>query len=273
MICLHVRGGAGLAPAAGLIRELVRLLGVTHHSPAAAVSRTQTGTTWTLRTKPEDQSGCLQMSWTTSSVSTPSLDEYVWGGGVALEAVLARRAVRATASGYSAALRFAGEAAIGARLWAIEGTGTYGAGLARYLAGRGETALETAQLEHEILGHVPSLAQAAVLSRATAPRASTGFQDPTKPYRVSDPPSSSMTVSAGTSDFGSFGSAMMPTMRATPSRSCQAQAITRDRPVSTPSSSANKARQPGSAETSEDTPSICPDRIAAARARTRSTFG
>ncbi len=45
-------------------------------------------------------------------------------------AVLARRAVRANARGYSAALRFAGEAAGGVRVWAIEGTGSYGAGLA-----------------------------------------------------------------------------------------------------------------------------------------------
>jgi hypothetical protein len=45
MICLRVRGGAGLAPAAGLIRSLSARLGVTHYRPAAAVSRTQTGTT------------------------------------------------------------------------------------------------------------------------------------------------------------------------------------------------------------------------------------
>ena len=57
-------------------------------------------------------------------------------------AVLARRAVRANAHGYASALRFAGEAAGGARFWAIEGTGSYGAGLARYVAGRGETVLE-----------------------------------------------------------------------------------------------------------------------------------
>ena len=50
-------------------------------------------------------------------------------------AVVARRAVRANARGYAEALRFAGEAAGGARVWAIEGTGSYGAGLARYLAG------------------------------------------------------------------------------------------------------------------------------------------
>jgi transposase len=57
-------------------------------------------------------------------------------------AVVARRAVRANARGYAAALRFAGEAPSGTRVWALEGTGSYGAGLARYLAGRGETVLE-----------------------------------------------------------------------------------------------------------------------------------
>ena len=57
-------------------------------------------------------------------------------------AVVARRAVLASARGCAAALRFAREAANGARVWAIEGTGSYGAGLARYLAGGGETVLE-----------------------------------------------------------------------------------------------------------------------------------
>ena len=60
-------------------------------------------------------------------------------------AVLARRALRANAGGYSAALRFAEEAAGGARAWAVEGTGSYGAGLARYLAERGENVLEASR--------------------------------------------------------------------------------------------------------------------------------
>jgi transposase len=60
-------------------------------------------------------------------------------------AVLARRAVRTNARGYLAALRFATERAEGARVWAVEGTGSYGAGLARYLAGRGETVLEVSR--------------------------------------------------------------------------------------------------------------------------------
>ena len=48
-------------------------------------------------------------------------------------AVIAQRSVAATARGYAAALRFAEEFAPGARLWAIEGAGHYGAGLARHL--------------------------------------------------------------------------------------------------------------------------------------------
>jgi hypothetical protein len=39
------QGDAGLAPAAGLIRSLSALWGVTHYSPAAAVSLHQTGVT------------------------------------------------------------------------------------------------------------------------------------------------------------------------------------------------------------------------------------
>jgi len=44
--------------------------------------------------------------------------------------------------GYSAALARAVEWAAGRRAWAIEGTGSYGKGLARYLTGQGERVLE-----------------------------------------------------------------------------------------------------------------------------------
>lgn len=70
-------------------------------------------------------------------------DEHVVAVLVApVGAVVAQRSVQASARGYAAAARFAEEHADGARVWAIEGTGSYGAGLARYLAGRGETVLE-----------------------------------------------------------------------------------------------------------------------------------
>jgi transposase len=74
------------------------------------------------------------------------LDEHVLVAvAAATGAVLARRAVPANARGYAVALQFAEEAAHGARVWAIEGTGSYGAGLSRYLAGRGETVLEVSR--------------------------------------------------------------------------------------------------------------------------------
>jgi transposase len=57
-------------------------------------------------------------------------------------AVVAGEAVRTDARGYRTALRLAARYAPGRRAWAIEGTGSYGAGLARYLAERGETVLE-----------------------------------------------------------------------------------------------------------------------------------
>jgi transposase len=61
-------------------------------------------------------------------------------------AVVAKCSVHASARGYASAYRFALEAAAGARVWAIEGTGSYGAGLVRYLVGRGETVLETSRV-------------------------------------------------------------------------------------------------------------------------------
>ena len=60
-------------------------------------------------------------------------------------AVLAKQAVPANARGYREALRFVEEHADGQRAWAVEGVGHYGAGLARFLAGRGEPVLEVSR--------------------------------------------------------------------------------------------------------------------------------
>lgn len=59
--------------------------------------------------------------------------------------VVAASAVPANARGYRELLRVAAQHAPGRRAWAIEGTGSYGAGLARFLAGRGETVLEVSR--------------------------------------------------------------------------------------------------------------------------------
>jgi transposase len=56
--------------------------------------------------------------------------------------VVARQAVGANRPGYREALCLAERYAPGARAWAIEGAGHYGAGLARYLSERDEAVLE-----------------------------------------------------------------------------------------------------------------------------------
>jgi transposase len=57
-------------------------------------------------------------------------------------AVIAGAAAPATTRGYRELLRVAEQHAPGRRAWAVEGTGSYGAGLGRYLRARGECVLE-----------------------------------------------------------------------------------------------------------------------------------
>lgn len=57
-------------------------------------------------------------------------------------ACLGEELIDANRAGYEAALAFAQARASGRRAWAIEGTGSYGKGLARQLAGAGERVLE-----------------------------------------------------------------------------------------------------------------------------------
>jgi transposase len=57
--------------------------------------------------------------------------------------VVAQRAVAASSRGYAQAIRFADVYAPGARVWAVEGAGHYGAGLVRELSGRGESVIES----------------------------------------------------------------------------------------------------------------------------------
>jgi len=57
-------------------------------------------------------------------------------------AVVGQCSVPANARGYAEAVRFVERHANGARVWAVEGAGHYGAGFARVLSGRGEAVLE-----------------------------------------------------------------------------------------------------------------------------------
>jgi Transposase len=57
--------------------------------------------------------------------------------------------VAASRRGYRQALRLARRHAPGARVWALEGSGSYGAGLARFLGARGERVLEVERPRRE----------------------------------------------------------------------------------------------------------------------------
>src|SRR6266436_766177 len=64
-------------------------------------------------------------------------------------AVLFEAAVAASSDGYAQALQLADQHAPGRRAFAIEGTGSFGAGLTRFLTGRGECVLEVGRLRRE----------------------------------------------------------------------------------------------------------------------------
>jgi transposase len=91
-------------------------------------------------------------------------------------AVVARRAIGASGRGYREAFRFAEQLAVGRRAWAIEGSGSYGAGLARSLSEHGEAVLEisrTPRTERRLAGKDDSLdavriARAALASETLA---------------------------------------------------------------------------------------------------------
>jgi transposase len=85
------------------------------------------------------------MSWTTWSASTRTWTSTSLPSLLRRRERLSRRSVRASTRGYASALRFAIDAGSGARVWAIEGTGSYGAGLSRYLVSHGETVLEASR--------------------------------------------------------------------------------------------------------------------------------
>jgi transposase len=96
-------------------------------------------------------------------------------------AVVAGAAAPTNARGYCELLRVADRYASGRRAWAIEGSGSYGAGLARFLAGRGEVVLEvsrTPRAERRLRGKDDALDAArtarAVLASETLARPRAG---------------------------------------------------------------------------------------------------
>ena len=66
---------------------------------------------------------------------------HVLSGAVVLETTVA-----ASSDGYAQALKLVEVHASGRRAFAVEGTGSFGAGLTRFLTGRGERVLEVSRL-------------------------------------------------------------------------------------------------------------------------------
>ena len=64
-------------------------------------------------------------------------------------AVVFESMILASSEGYAHALRLVEEHAAGRRAFAVEGTGSFGAGLTRFLTGRGERVLEVGRLRRE----------------------------------------------------------------------------------------------------------------------------
>ncbi len=64
-------------------------------------------------------------------------------------AVVFESTIEANSDGYAQALKLAEEHACGRRAFAVEGTGSFGAGLTRFLTGRGEWVLEVGRLRRE----------------------------------------------------------------------------------------------------------------------------
>jgi transposase len=64
-------------------------------------------------------------------------------------AVICEAAIAASMAGYRRALELADESAPGRRAFAVEGSGSFGAGLTRFLSGRGEAVYEVGRLRRE----------------------------------------------------------------------------------------------------------------------------
>src|SRR6266540_3259725 len=152
-ICPDEEAGAGLAPARWPDQKPVRPWGVTRHSPAACGlhPRPTPGSSPTRRLEVERMLAD-ELDYVVGvdpHRDTHALAIVRAGTGAAVFPAQ----VAASEHGYAQALRLAEREAPGRRAWAIEGTGSYGAGLARFLARRGERVLEVGRTRQERRSH------------------------------------------------------------------------------------------------------------------------
>ena len=151
VICPSGEPGVGLAAACWPDQKPVRACErVTRHSYAARGFHPQTDTGSCPPTfRLEVGNGCSQISWTTSSVSTRTATRTHSRSSRSSGCRRVRGDRGREQRRLRRALRLADERAPGRRAFAIEGTGSFGAGLTRFLAGRGERVLEVGRLKRE----------------------------------------------------------------------------------------------------------------------------
>ena len=136
-------------PLAGLIRSLSAREGVTHHSPAASGLHPQTGTgvvpqpgLEVFRMLADELDFVIGVDPHRDSHAIAVVE--VRSGVVVFEANVA-----ASSDGYREALRAAERHAPTRRAFAIEGTGSFGAGLTRFLTDQGEQVYEVGRLRRD----------------------------------------------------------------------------------------------------------------------------
>ncbi len=150
VMCPDEVAGAGLAPACWPDQKPVHpVWGVTRHSRAARGSHPQTG----YRSVPQpglevDRDGC-RSAGLCGRCRPASRQHAVGVVDVRSGVVVFETAVAADSGGYADALRVAEQHAPGRRAFAVEGTGSYGAGLTRFLSRNGERVFEVGRLPRE----------------------------------------------------------------------------------------------------------------------------
>ncbi len=124
-------------PLAGLIRSLSTLWGVTRHSRAARGSHPQTGYRSVSPNVGLEVVGMVADQLDYVVGVDPHRDEHAVGVvEVRSGVVVFETCVAADSGGYADALAVAETHAPGRRAFAVEGSGSYGAGLTRFLTGK-----------------------------------------------------------------------------------------------------------------------------------------
>src|SRR6266568_3908715 len=152
VMCPSGESGVGLAPACWPDQKPVRVVGrVTRHSSAARGFHPQTGTGScppTLGLEVGFRMLADQLDYVVGV--DPHRDSHALAVvHVVSGAVVFETTVAANSDGYEQALQLVDQHTSGRRAFAVEGTGSFGAGLTRFLTGRGERVFEVGRLRRE----------------------------------------------------------------------------------------------------------------------------